>query len=99
MDEMGLLLEMANGNLGAMTFVIETHKRGSKKGQAGLLRLYCCGIKGSRLYMLWNDCCGRNFEMVEMVMLEASLKDIKAHINYENGRGLPFTWDELEDKL
>ena len=41
--------------------------------------------------MIWNDCCDRNAEKALDIMLNNDIDDIRYHINYEDGRGIPYT--------
>lgn len=92
------IMAIAEGNLGALQFVMECLKSGNNQLVFGLSRVVICGISGEKLYMLWNDCCGRDNAKTEKVMMEASMKEIHEHINYENGRGIPFDGEEWEGK-
>jgi len=54
-------------------------------------------IVGTMLYMLWNDCCGRDTRQAMTVMKKCDPDEIRRHINYEGGKGIPFTPEELEE--
>ncbi len=84
------IMVIAGGNPGALQFVMEGLKSGNDELIFGLSRMLVCGIAGEKLYMLWNDCCGRDNAKTAKIMMEASVKEIHEHINYENGRGIPF---------
>jgi hypothetical protein len=49
------------------------------------------GIKGSKLYMLWNDCCDRDISKAVDIMINEPIDSIVEHINYERGRGIPYS--------
>lgn len=92
------IMTIAGGNPGALQFVMECLKSGNDELIFGLSRMLVCGIAGEKLYMLWNDCCGRDYAKSAKIMMEASIKEIHEHINYENGRGIPFdTEKEVEE--
>lgn len=94
---MDLVVKMGEGNPGAMTACMELFKIGTK-GVTTLLCLDDIGMYGEKLYMLWNDCCGRDASKVVRV-IEArnfgklSDQDIRDHV--AGGYGKPFADDEL----
>lgn len=40
--------------------------------------------------MLWNDCCDRNTFKTLDIIISHTIEDIEEHINYKNGRGIPY---------
>lgn len=79
------------GNPGAIIFITELFSEFNPNLAAQILeRMLFNGIKGSRLYMLWNDCCERDTAKTALIALTYPIKDIKAHINYDAGRGIPY---------
>ena len=88
---MNFVMELVQGNPGALTFVIEASRMNEDLGkyaEAALLRMLYAGITGPALYMVWNDCCFRNTQEAITIMLERDISDIKDHIS--GGRGIPF---------
>lgn len=83
------------GNVGALTFMSEAYMKGSVgqafKAENAFKRVIDAGIKGSNLYILWNDCCGRDTEFALEVMANYDIEDIKQHIKGNGYRGEPFT--------
>ena len=56
------------------------------------------GIRGSKLYMLNNDCCGRNIDKFKrtLMMLRCGVfTDEEIHTNLELGRAIPFIDDSI----
>lgn len=49
------------------------------------------GITGARLYMIWSDCCDRDTDKAVDMMLKEDIETIIKYINYEHGRGLPYS--------
>ena len=92
---MDLIVELAAGNPGALSFVIGVLDRNTWPGLRGLARMRAYGIIGDALYMLWNDCCGQDYDIAEAVMECVDLGTILKHINYRNGRGIPFEEKEI----
>ena len=83
------------GNPGALAFMMEAYNPKKDildlfKVERAFARVVNAGIKGSKLYMLWNDCCARNTDKAIQIMLNNDIDDIKRHINYEGGRGIPY---------
>ncbi len=92
MDMLGIILSVSKGNPGAATFCMEVmhSKNSSEYAVAVLERMNYLDITGDKLYMIWNDCCNRDTEKTIKVMLENSKEDLLKHLNYENGRGIPY---------
>lgn len=87
--------ELCEGNPGALTFMITAYNPGKDyvdlfKTEAAFKRMEKAGIRGDKLYMLWNDCCDRDTEKTLEIMRTKDIEDIKTHINYEGGRGFAF---------
>ena len=57
-----MLLTMCEGNPGALTCMMELLFAGSDTGLLDILLFDSMGIYGSKIYMVWNDCCGRDME-------------------------------------
>ena len=81
---------IAEGNPGALTFPMVAYGRNPFLAEHGFQRMQDAGITGSRLYMLWNDCCGRNTEMAMDIMQNKAIDIILHHIDSGEGRGIPF---------
>lgn len=79
------------GNPGATQFMAEAYNKYLFKAEAAFQRMQDAGITGAKLYMLWNDCCDRDTEKAVNIMLDNSVSDIVSHINYDKGRGIPYT--------
>lgn len=80
------------GNPGALVFVMELltveDSASRDRNITALKRMDVLGIRGPKLYMLWNDCCDRDAEKAVNVMLNKSAHEL----NYAllGGRGTPF---------
>lgn len=95
---MDLMVKMSEGNPGALMFCMELFKMGSR-GVATLINLDDIGLYGDRLYMLWNDCCGRSAEKAIKVVKarnfgKLSNQDILDRV--AGAYGKPFTDEELD---
>ena len=84
------IYSIANGNIGALTFMMDALNKDPVKAEIALNKLATKDIVGDKLYMLWNDCCNRDTDMTVKIMLEHTIEDILVHINYEHGRGIPY---------
>jgi hypothetical protein len=94
---MDLMVNMSEGNPGSLMFCMELFKMGSR-GVVALINLDDVGLYGEKLYMLWNDCCGRDASKVVRVVEarnfgKLSDQDIRDHV--AGGYGKPFADDEL----
>lgn len=93
---------LSEGNPGAMTLVSELIK--SHEGCTILKTCDELNIRGSKLYMLYNDCCGRNYEKFRATVLflqnEISFNYIskeEVDKNFERVRAVPFIKDVPEN--
>lgn len=86
------LRHFAEGNPGAMTFVMEAMLAkdviSREMAYVGLQRMDALGIRGTKLYMLWNDCCNRDTEKTVIEMLYRGRKELERAL--AGGRGVPF---------
>lgn len=83
--------DLCKGNPGALHFMMDSYMKCNPfRAETGFQRMQDNNITGSMLYMLWNDCCGRNTEKAVRIMCEHDIDDIVKHINYENGYGIPY---------
>lgn len=93
-------IEVCQGNPGALTFYCEAMNKGKtnqktfQKVISGFGRMRENNIKGSKLYMLWNDCLDRNTDRAIYIMLHDTIESIIEHINYDGGVGIPYKDNE-----
>lgn len=90
------MTDFVAGNPGAAKFVTEAYKKNAVRAENGFLRMLSIGVVGDKLYMLWNDCCGCDTVLAMAAMNVFAEDEILRHINYEQGRGIPFTDEEKE---
>lgn len=81
---------ICENNPGALTFLAKAYHKAVFKAERAFQRMQDNDITGCRLYMLWNDCCDRDTDMALDIMMHNDIDDIVAHINYDNGRGIPY---------
>ena len=85
------IMYLVDGNPGALSFIIEAaHLPPQMQDYAStaFARMRYADIKGSQLYMIWEDCCHRNTNTAIKVLLEKSIDEIKEHIS--GPRGIEF---------
>lgn len=87
--------DICENNIGCLTFLMEAYDKQLFYAERGFQRMQDNNIKGSRLYMLWNDCCNRDTEKTLKVMNNCGIDFIKNKINYEHGRGFNITDEEI----
>ena len=97
MDTMCLIIAMSEGNPGAVTCMMKMIEKtdwyGELDGVVLILYLDTIGIYGSQIYMLWNDCCDRNLEKLELVLRNFQMGKLTAQEiiqNVSQERGTPF---------
>lgn len=80
--------ELADGNIGAMSFVFDTlnieDDNDRKNMPLALARAKHFGIVGSKLYLLWNDCCNKDTSKTLRVLVEESKESLFDHIDVES---------------
>ncbi len=76
------------GNPGAIAFMANAYKKDVFRAERGFQRMQDAGICGCKLYMIWNDCCGRDTEKALDVMNEESIPVILEHVS--GPCGIPF---------
>lgn len=86
---------IAENNPGALAFMMDAYglQPSSKANpfraeQAfGRMKHHC--ITGVDLYILWNDCCGRDTAKAIEIMCEKEIDEIRKHLNH-GMTGIPF---------
>ena len=84
------IVRLSEGNIGAMTFILDCTLINPVKSIKAFEKMDKWNIRGDKLYMLWNDCCNRDYNKTLDIMINNSLEDILEHINYEKGRGIEY---------
>lgn len=93
-----IVSSISEGNPGAMSVVMYFLTEGDI---LSVLMFDKLELYGSKLYMLWNDCCGRNFINVKKVLdlwqqERISKEDIHEHVS--GGYGKPFAEIKEQEK-
>ena len=83
---------ICEGNPGALTFLMDAYTKRPVDAEMGFRRMRNAGITGSRLYMIWNDCCNRVTEKAIDIMNKEPIESIREHIS--RPYGVPFTEEE-----
>ena len=90
------IVKISRGNLGAAAFAIDALNYNLRDARRVFSRMESIAVVGDKLYMLWNDCCDRKTLLTMAIAMYAPEEIILSHINYENGRGIPFLGSKLE---
>lgn len=93
-----ILEKISEGNPGALTCLMEMIKKQDwyfpdTEVMVYILHLDDLGLYGPELYMLWNDCCGRDLNVMETVLRNyqcGKLLGAEIRANLSKGRGTPF---------
>lgn len=93
-----LIVDVAEGNPGALAFCMELLKIDPAEGFYNILRLKRYKVTGPKAYMLWNDCCGRNTKEAAGVLKECasgriSPEELREHV--DRPWGLKFDMEEI----
>lgn len=108
-DLMTILIKMSEGNPGAVVCLTDMLKKTDWYGDISsimmILNFDSMELYGSKLYMLWSDCCGKDLTQLELVMRNWQMGELPLsaiHANLDKGRGTPFrdlkTLEELFGK-
>lgn len=96
MNKLTTVNEMANGNPGAITFLAEAYRLDPFGAEDAMQRMRGIKITGDKLYMLWSDCCDRDTDLTLKMMSKCTDEQLFYYLNYENGRGIHFSLDDLK---
>lgn len=83
----GMMAYLADGNIGAVAFISDVLDRCVKDkdeiAALALTRAKAFNIVGTKLYLLWNDCCGKDTDKAIRVLAEHSKDDIIDHLTFD----------------
>ncbi len=88
--------DICEGNPGALLFLMDAYRKYLGRAERAFQKMQDNRITGAKLYMFWNDCCGRDTGKAINLMIEWPVEKIMRHINYESGRGVP-AYDEVRE--
>jgi len=86
------IFTMSDGNPGAITCMLEMFQS-STTAQQDILFFDSMEIYGSKIYMLWNDCCGRDMAKLAQTIQYLKFNNISKeaiHENLSRVRAIPF---------
>ena len=93
-----VLMKMADGNPGALSCLIEFMNADPISALNSMMILDDLDIYGTKVYILWNDCCGRDInkfkETIKRFWLGEFTKE-QIHENLSQTYGTPFIWFHL----
>lgn len=95
MSVQDMLITMCDGNPGALTCMMEMIQDDSMTGMMDIMLFDKLGIYGSKIYMVWNDCCGRDMEkFTETIRAfrEGKFTEEEIHKNLSLPYAKPFIW-------
>lgn len=87
-----MLTVMSQGNPGAIECMIQWLKS-DPMAIFDILYLDTLGIYGSKIYMLWNDCCGRDLKKLTKTIhyfQSGQISKEEIHENLDRIRAVPF---------
>jgi len=70
LEEMELIVKMAQGNPGAITAIVDLM---AQTPQIEIRMFDVYGISGSGIYILWNDKCGKDWQKVNLLFQAVQL--------------------------
>lgn len=82
-----MMVCLSDGNIGAVAFITDVLDKAFKEqdelAALALSRAKAFNIVGTKLYLLWNDCCGRDTDKAIRVLAEHSKDDIMDHLTFD----------------
>lgn len=82
-----MMVSLSEGNLGAVAFITDVLDKAVKEhdemAALALTRAKTFNVVGTKLYLLWNDCCGRDTDKAIRVLAENSKDDIMEHLTFD----------------
>ena len=88
--------DICEGNPGALTFLMLAYQKWFIRAEYAFQKMDANNIRGEKLYILWNDCCGRDVDLAMKVMMNWPIDKITERINGEYGRGVPIEQGEAD---
>jgi hypothetical protein len=83
----GMIACLGDGNIGALAFISEVLdkciKEKDEMAALALTRAKAFDIVGTKLYLIWNDCCERDTDKAIRVLAENSKDDIMEHLTFD----------------
>lgn len=92
MSMQDMLITMSEGNPGALTCMMQMMNSDSM-ALLDIMLFDSIGIYGSKIYMVWNDCCGRDmrkFKETIQAFREGKFSEEEIHENLSRVRAKPF---------
>ena len=97
-NTLDVIVKMSEGNPGAWTFLCQMLNKKDWFANVDplmvILMFDTLELYGSKLYMVWNDICGRDLNKVDLLIRNWQMGNISKsaiHDNLSSGRGTPFT--------
>lgn len=84
-----MAFELCDGNIGCYTFMVDAYDIDARGARTAFCNALAYGIRGSRLYQLWNDCCGRDTRFTLEVLQYYDEETINRHIEGDGCHGTP----------
>ena len=88
-----MLIEMCEGNPGALTCMMQMLQSDFVDGIHDIMLFDSLGIYGPQIYMVWNDCCGRDmgkFKETINAFREGKFTNEEIHENLSRPYAKPF---------
>lgn len=101
MSTMDMILTMSEGNPGAMNVTMQMIQDPNPRGVLDILLLDSLDIRGSKIYMLWSDCSGKDMEKYyrTLMMLRCgTFTEEQIHSNLGQVYATPFIDDNISPK-
>lgn len=85
-DIQGMVVQMSEGNIGAVTVLMQLLEQDALKGVVHILNLDDMNIRGSQIWIGYKDHCGENIEKFKECLSDRDQEMVNV-INLEGERG------------
>ncbi len=99
MGALEIMSIMSEGNMGAAMVILQMLQDTDPRSFFDILLCDSHDIRGSKLYMLNNDCCGRDFGKFKRTLMMircGTFKEEQIHQNLDLVRAIPFIDEEIQ---
>ena len=71
------VIELSDGNPGALDVLMQLLQAGNA---LAMMKLDGSEVYGSHIYMLYNDCCGRDFEKFQRMVSKLPPEELRSYV-------------------
>lgn len=77
---MDVIIKMSDGNPGCLSFLMDLASKDTMLFCSVALKLDSAELYGSEVYMLWNDCCGRDTDKTVRMIKSLDNETLRSYV-------------------